>query len=123
MPVAQLIIEPLIFDCLQSLAKTEPATTHRLDLVANTALIHELLRHVLIRVADLLELDDAAIIGIVLGHDLLGHGRLPTDNARALARAVGASGWRASALQGVDFAGLRVLVLVKFGSASLTSHI
>lgn len=69
MPITQLIIQDLLLLCLESLAETSPTTAHSASAVADATLFDEPLSHLLIGVTHLLELDNAAIIGIVIGAD------------------------------------------------------
>lgn len=75
-PIAHLVLEDLLLLRLEGLADTQPAATNGTANVADAALIGELASDVLISVALLLEVDDAGIIGIVVGLDRLRSGGL-----------------------------------------------
>ena len=68
-PIAHLILEDLLLLRLEGLANAQPAATDGARNVANAALLLELAGNVLIRVALLLEVDDARVIGVVVGLD------------------------------------------------------
>lgn len=72
-PIAQLIVQLIIFDFLECLAEAQPSTAHRLWDISDATFVCKFLGDVLIRVALLLQRDDAAIIGIVVGHNALRH--------------------------------------------------
>ena len=71
-PIAQLIIKALILACLENLAQTQPASADCLANIPHTAFLRKLVCHILVAVGLLLELDNAGIIGIVIGGDALG---------------------------------------------------
>ena len=72
-PIAQLVVQLVVLDFLEGLAKAQPSTAHRLWDISDAAFVCEFLGDVLIRVALLLQRDDAAVIGIVVGHNTLRH--------------------------------------------------
>lgn len=82
-PIAQLVVQLLVLDFLKCLAEAQPSTADRLWDISNAAFVHELLSHVLVGVALLLERDNAAVIGIVIGDNALwdrGFAALHTDS-------------------------------------------
>ena len=70
-PIAHLILEDLLLLRLEGLANAQPAATDGARNVANATLLLEFAGDILIRVALLLEVDDARIIGVVVGLDRL----------------------------------------------------
>lgn len=101
MPISQLIVELLIFFVVEDFAQTQVATADGLSNIANTTLLDKLRSNVLIGMAQLLELDDAAIIRIVVRSDWLGCWSNTTGNAQ----------FRSLVFAGGELLGLRVVVL------------
>lgn len=91
MPITQLIIKLLILLVFKNFPQAQVATTNGFSHIPNTALLDELVSDKLIRVAQLLELDDAAVVGVVVG----GHwfrGRSDTAGDTQLALLVSTDG-------------------------------
>ena len=70
-PVAHLVLEDLLLLGLEGLTNAEPAATDGARNVANATLLLELAGNVLVRVALLLEVDNARVIGVVVSLDRL----------------------------------------------------
>ena len=70
-PVAHLVLENLLLLGLEGLTNAEPAATDGARNVANATLLLELAGNVLVRVALLLEVDNARVIGVVVSLDRL----------------------------------------------------
>jgi hypothetical protein len=68
-PVAHLVLKDLLLLGLEGLADAKPAATDGASDVANAAFLLELTGNILVRVALLLEVNDARIIGVVVGLD------------------------------------------------------
>lgn len=66
MPITQLIVKLFVFLVVNNFAQTLVAATNGLRYVANAALLNELGRDELVRMSQLLQLDDAAIIGVII---------------------------------------------------------
>ena len=81
MPITHLILEDLLLLGLKRLADTQPAATDGATDIADATLLGELAGDVLVRPTLLLEVDDAGIIGIVVGLDGLGTSSLATGDA------------------------------------------
>lgn len=79
-PVTHLILENLLLLGLKSLADAKPAATNGAANIADATLLSELAGNVLVGPALLLEVDNARIIGIVVGLDGLRAGGLATSD-------------------------------------------
>jgi hypothetical protein len=80
-PIAHLVLEDLLLLGLESLANAQPAATDGATDIADTAFLSELAGDVLIRPTLLLEVNNAGIVGIVVGLDGLGTSSLATGDA------------------------------------------
>lgn len=80
-PVAHLILENLLFLCLQSLANAQPAAAYSASDVANATLLGELASDILVGPTLLLEIHNAGVVGIVVGFDRLGASSLAARDA------------------------------------------
>jgi hypothetical protein len=80
-PIAHLVLEDLLLLGLESLANAQPAATDGATDIADTAFLGELAGDVLIRPTLLLEINNAGIVGIVVGLDGLGTSSLATGDA------------------------------------------
>jgi hypothetical protein len=80
-PIAHLVLEDLLLLGLESLANAQPAATDGATDIADTAFLGELAGDVLIRPTLLLEVNNAGIVGIVVGLDGLGTSSLATGDA------------------------------------------
>lgn len=69
MPVAHLVLEDLLLLRLEGLADAEPTATDGASNVANAPLFRQPAGDILVRVALLLEVDDARVIGVVVSLD------------------------------------------------------
>lgn len=72
MPVAHLVLEDLLLLRLEGLADTQPAATDSARDIADTTLVCEFTSDILIGVALLLEVNNASVVGVVVGLDGLG---------------------------------------------------
>lgn len=81
MPVAHLVLEDLLLLSLESLADAQPAAADGASDVANAALFRKLAGDILVRVALLLEVDNAGVVSIVVGLDRLWTCGFATRNA------------------------------------------
>lgn len=80
-PIAQFIVQSLILVLLEDLAQSQPTTANCLRGISHATLVYEHPCHMLIRIALLLEVDDAGVVGVVVGGDALRHSRKATKNA------------------------------------------
>jgi hypothetical protein len=80
-PVAHLVLEDLLLLSFEGLADAQPAAADRASDVANAALFGQLAGDILVRVALLLEIDNASVVGIVVGLDGLWTCGFATRNA------------------------------------------
>jgi hypothetical protein len=80
-PVAHLVLEDLLLLSLEGLANAQPAAADGASDVANAALFRQPASDILVRVALLLEVDNAGIVGIVVCLDRLWACGLATRNA------------------------------------------
>jgi hypothetical protein len=80
-PVAHLVLEDLLLLRLESLADAEPAATDGASDVANATLFGQPAGDILVRVALLLEVHDARVIGVVVSLDGLRSSGLATRDA------------------------------------------
>lgn len=86
MPVAQLIIESLVFALFKHFTQTQPATADRLWHIPNTAFFRQLGSHIFVAVGLLLQFNDAGVVGIVVSIDALGNGSNSAQNSKLAAR-------------------------------------
>jgi hypothetical protein len=70
-PITELVLEDLLLLGLESLANTEPTATNGTANVADATLVGELTGNILIGITLLLEVDDAGVVGVVVGLDRL----------------------------------------------------
>ena len=70
-PVTHLVLQDLLLLGLEGLTNAQPAATDGTRNVANASLLLELAGDILIRVALLLQIDNASVIGIVVCLDRL----------------------------------------------------
>jgi hypothetical protein len=75
-PIAEFVLENLLLLGLKSLADAEPTATNGTGNIADATLVGEPLGNVLVGVTLLLEVDNAGVVGIVVGLDRLGPGGL-----------------------------------------------
>lgn len=110
-PVAQFVVQLVLFSALKGLAETQPAATDCLWDVADTTLLNELLRDKVIGVALLLEIDDSAVVAVVVCDDALGDGSFATLHPILLGSGVRLSSIGRQVALARDLAGLWVRVL------------
>lgn len=81
MPVTQLVLKDLLLLRLEGLADAQPAAADSATDVADTAFLGKLASNVLVGPALLLEIDDAGVVGIIVGLDRLRAGSLAAEDA------------------------------------------
>jgi hypothetical protein len=80
-PVAHLVLENLLLLSLEGLADAQPAAADGASDVANATLFRQFAGDILVRVALLLEVDNAGVVSIVVGLNRLGTCGFATRNA------------------------------------------
>ena len=80
MPVAHLVLEDLLLLSLEGLADALPAAADGTSDIANATLFRQPAGDILVRVALLLEVDNAGVIGVVVGLDWLWPGGLASGD-------------------------------------------
>lgn len=71
MPISQLVVKLVILLVVEDFAQTQISTADGFANIANATLLDQLGSDIFIRVTQLLELDDAAVVGVVVCSDWL----------------------------------------------------